>query len=158
MSTTNFNNVIVTIAVMSIVEDQHLANVQITFESNGKKETSLLKDCYISGLAKYRFNDPKNTKFVIGKEYTAENTSKDYDSCPIKIKRTCGMRTGKLMYALTVLNEAWATSFKTTTPKGNVINGYKFKTIPASKWRRYSDFYEENLKIFNERKEAITAQ
>lgn len=155
MSATNFNNVLVAITVLSIAKEGHSCNVQITFDSNGKKETTILDDCFISGLAKYRFNDPNNDKFIIGKEYTAENTSKDYQACPVKIKRTCGTKTGKLMYALSVLNEAKATPFKTCTPKGNVINGFKFNTIPSRKWKRYSDFYEENLALYNSKQKAV---
>lgn len=154
MANTNFNNVLVTIVVLSIAKEGHSCEAEITFNVNGKKETTVLHDCFITGLAKYRFNDPNNDKFIIGKQYTSENTSKVYDECPIKIKRTCGGRTGKLMYALSILNEAKPTRFETSTPKGNVINGYKFHTMPSSKWRRYSDFFEQNLAKFKERELA----
>lgn len=154
MSTVNIHTVKVSIKVLSIETDNHSCNAEITFHYEDKKEVCQLKNCFISGLAKYRFNDPENTKFIIGKEYTAENNSKNYDACPIKIKRTIGSSTGNLMYALTVLNEDKAIRTEISTPKGNIINGYTFRYLPKNKWIRYSDFYEQNRAKWLAKQEA----
>ena len=153
-----FNLMMVSLMVIDIKKEGYSCNLEVTLEFNDKPETTILEDVFITGLAKHRFADVQNKKFVIGHKYTAVNNSKDYDSCPIRLTRTCSQKTGKLMFILNVLNEGEADPMEYVTPKGKVIKGYKFNTIHQNNWLRYSDFYEGSLKKFKDSlKEPVDA-
>lgn len=146
-----FNKMKVELTVVKInTKESHSCNVRVAMEINGKMEVSIIKNCFISGLTKYRFLDKNNLKFEIGKKYTSENTSKKYEDCPISLRRTCSRKTGKEMFALQVVNEGKTYKNTVTSPKGKEITSYTFTTIPPSKWYRYSDYYAKNLKRYKE--------
>lgn len=152
---TNILNIMkVELTVLSISKkEKHSCNVRIAIEINGKMETSILKECFISGLAKHRFLDPENSKFILKQKYSSQNNSKDYNACPILLKRTCSQKNGKEMYTIQVVNEGMPIKHNLTTPKGKEIIAYTFTTVNHNKWLRYSDYYNRNFKKYKEQLE-----
>lgn len=154
---TNFAKMLVSLQVTKIFNDTRTCNVKVTMNPYGKEETILLKDVYIEGLLKVKFNDPENEKFRVGVKYTAVNNSTNYDECPIKLRRTCNMSTGNMYFSLTRVNTGRSIPRTYTSPLGTKINTYEFTTIPSSKWKRYADNYERLHEAYLKKIEKLNA-
>lgn len=132
----------------------HSCDVRISVEINNKMEKTILKDCFLSGLAKHRLLDEKNEKFQVGKLYSSKNNSKVYADFPLALKRTCNKTTGEEIFIVQVVNEGRTTKNIVASPKGKEIQSYTFSTIPPNKWFRYNDYYAKNFAAYQAREKS----
>ena len=147
---TIFSQMVVSLQVMSIKKKDYKATVKAGFVINGKKETVTLKNVSISGLLIHCIEDTEKTKYELKKEYTAENNSKNYEACPIRLIRACNVKTGEMYYSLRRLNEGKSKVSEILSPKGTPIKHITFTSIPQSKWMRYSDYYAKGRKVYED--------